>query len=272
MGNLILSRSPKKTKPFYVEKLGIHLYTAEELSYFIYNNLMLIDENFIDDKLCDFIEEAGYPQLTVKLKKWRDDSTVWELMLVILQDIHYYNSKELETFRDEAIRIAKEGYEGIYKEKADYLSEIGRLYEAIKMYDTLLSSRDIDNNKIKAEIYESKGVALARLFAFEEAKNAFLQGYELSPDERFLEKIYMTHLLDGSVNYPEELVKTALSKEYEPTLKKWNDKYSETEKQIMSEEPLAFIADLKERDTRKKKEGFLKLITDWKSEYKRNQN
>ena len=41
MGSLILCRSAVAKHPYYVPELGIRIYSGEELSYFIYHNLML---------------------------------------------------------------------------------------------------------------------------------------------------------------------------------------------------------------------------------------
>ena len=44
MGNLILSRPAEIKRPYYVSELGVHLYSAEELCYYIYHNAVLIDD------------------------------------------------------------------------------------------------------------------------------------------------------------------------------------------------------------------------------------
>lgn len=272
MGNLILCRSPKKARSYYSEKLGIHLYSAEELCYYIYNNLMLIDDSFVDERLFNFLENLGYGQLIEKLKKWKDDSTVWELMLVILQDIHYYSTKELDAFKDEAIRISREGYEGVYKEKADYLVGIGRIYDAIRMYDQLLSAKDMDNNAIKADILCSKGKALTRLFAYADALTCYVSAYELTGDTGLLRSIYMLKKIDGSLRIPFELIKTALADEYDALTAKWDEEFESVKAQIAQKAPVVDIAGLMQKDSRKRKEGFLDIISDWKNEYKRNQS
>ena len=49
MSGLILCRDKTVTHPYYVTELGLHLYTGEELCYFIYNDILLIGEGFLDD-------------------------------------------------------------------------------------------------------------------------------------------------------------------------------------------------------------------------------
>ena len=51
MSGLILCRDKTVTHPYYVKELGLHLYTGEELCYFIYHNILLIGEEFLDEPL-----------------------------------------------------------------------------------------------------------------------------------------------------------------------------------------------------------------------------
>ena len=49
--SLILCRQEPVTVPLYIEDLGIHLYSSQELCYVIYNNPLLVLEGFIDKSL-----------------------------------------------------------------------------------------------------------------------------------------------------------------------------------------------------------------------------
>ena len=59
MGNLILTKSHKAANPYFAEKLGINIYTGEELSYFIYNYYMLQMKGW----LTFFIAPATYVRM-----------------------------------------------------------------------------------------------------------------------------------------------------------------------------------------------------------------
>ena len=41
--------------PYYVSELDIRLFTAEELCYYIYHNIALIDDDFISAELLTFL-------------------------------------------------------------------------------------------------------------------------------------------------------------------------------------------------------------------------
>ena len=61
--SLLLCRQEPVETPYYVEALGIHLYSSQELCYVIYHNPLLVLETFVDDHLIEFIRgelEMGF--------------------------------------------------------------------------------------------------------------------------------------------------------------------------------------------------------------------
>lgn len=267
MGNLILTRSPRAAHPYYVPELGIRLYTAEELSYHIYNNLMLIDRGFIDERLLTFLRECGQNELAAKLERWKDDADFWELLLVILQDVHFYNGQELEKFRAEAARIATEGHEKIMHEKADYMLSIGRYYDSIRMYEKLLESRSdyALGKKVRSGLFEGLGVAHARLFIYDKAAEAYAMAYAQNKNEKYLRSIYMIHLISPETPYPSELFGAL-----EPgRLSAWAAEYEAAREQAALYGKARAAAELSGKDDRRRRAGYLDLISEWKTEYRR---
>ena len=272
MGSLILSKSHIDLKPYYVSEFGIHLYSAEELCYYIYNNVMLINDSFIDDRLLEFIEQSGYKETSEKIRKWRIDTSLLELLLVILSDIHYYNSAELNRFKDEAIRISKEGYGGIFKEKADYLVNIDRVYDAIKIYEKVLrSGESIAPDKLSG-IYHGLGVAYTRLFDYEKAYVYYMKAYEISKNKMYLKDVYTLAGISDKVTLPMQVLKKAFPNTLVEVTKKWDAEISKKLKGIATDGDLLKIQSFKELDDREKSYSFLRLIDDWKADYKRCQN
>ena len=68
MGGLILCRNIPVKHPYYVQELGLYLYTGEELSYYIYNHALLIPEEFPDEGLYPFLEEIGQGALAERIR------------------------------------------------------------------------------------------------------------------------------------------------------------------------------------------------------------
>ena len=57
MGSYILSLSPMAKHPYRTKELGVDIYTAEELCYYIYHNFVVVDDDFISRELFEFLED-----------------------------------------------------------------------------------------------------------------------------------------------------------------------------------------------------------------------
>ena len=55
--SLLLCRPEPVRHPYYIEILGIHIYSSQELCYVIYNNPLLAMEDFLDTPLLTFIRD-----------------------------------------------------------------------------------------------------------------------------------------------------------------------------------------------------------------------
>ena len=80
MSGLILCREKTVTHPYYVKELGIHLYTGEELSYFICHNILLIDEDFVDERLFDFLEQLGETRLCERARRLAEQAGLFDVL------------------------------------------------------------------------------------------------------------------------------------------------------------------------------------------------
>ena len=61
--SLILCRQEPVKIPLYIEDLGIHIYSSQELCYVIYNNPLLVLEDFIDSRLTEFLRDRKSTRL-----------------------------------------------------------------------------------------------------------------------------------------------------------------------------------------------------------------
>ena len=55
--SLLLCSQEYARRPYHVEMLGIHLFTAQELAYVIYHYPLLVLDGFINDDLLEFLKE-----------------------------------------------------------------------------------------------------------------------------------------------------------------------------------------------------------------------
>ena len=57
MTNLILCHMSTTERPYNVVGLGINIYSGEELCYLIAQNAHTLDHDFMDERLCDFLDK-----------------------------------------------------------------------------------------------------------------------------------------------------------------------------------------------------------------------
>ena len=270
MGNLILTKTHKAGSPYFAEKLGINIYTGEELSYFIYNYYMLLDDDFLEDRLFNFIErELDMKELSAKLRKWRGRVSYEELLLVILQDIRYYGSKELTDFYAKLESMSREGTEYVIKEKADYLVNMGHSYEGLRLYDRLLAGKSEKSlpEHFAAAVHYNKGVALARIYANRGAMREFARSYDIDKNEEALKHMLFLTLLEPSLQLPEGLEEAVTEEQREA----WTLEYEDRKNRALFRGKALDVDSAMELDEIKRPQRLEQLLAEWKAEYVRCQ-
>ena len=67
MSGYILCQTKKADKPFFVESINTNIYSLEELCYFLYHNLYLVDSSVINENLCIWISQGWQPSYVLIL-------------------------------------------------------------------------------------------------------------------------------------------------------------------------------------------------------------
>jgi len=173
MGNYILCRRKRTTNAYYIESISAHIFSIEELCFFIYHNIYLLDDTIINSKLCDWIkEDLGFNTLGMKLlSRLKGDIDIEAFILPIFKEINYLSHEEYKSLGikleqlDEQPELVKE------KLKGDCLIRYGKYSNGIKVYQRILSAKQEDNlgGQFRGTIYHNMGCAYARLFQMEEA-------------------------------------------------------------------------------------------------------
>ena len=124
--SLILCRQEPVTVPLYIEDLGIHLYSSQELCYVIYNNPLLVLEGFIDKRLTEFLRsELRMPFLAERVEKWLDShGATEEILYLILKECNYYTPKEQAAYRQTANGLKKLSAEEYEKSGHDLRADL----------------------------------------------------------------------------------------------------------------------------------------------------
>lgn len=210
MGNAILCQIPRAVTPWYLENIGLNIYSAEELGYFISNNLPLVDESIVCEGFALWVkEELKQVRLSQKLMQILNGPyTERDFIQAFLKEICYMNPKEL-TALDQRLQELMEKPEAVrLKKKADTLMLHEKYTRAMDYYQRALVSEDQGNLGVqfRGTVYNNLGCVYARLFLMEEACNYFRLAYEdlhtLSVLKSYLFSIFMK---DGEAVYRQKL-------------------------------------------------------------------
>ena len=184
-------------RPFYIGSIGTRIYSLEELCFFLYHNLCLIDEDIASPLLVEWVrEDLGLKTLAKKLSDAleRPDKDVSYFVLPVFQEAGYLPVGESRRVREELTRVQVQPQENRLKSRADYLLKGGRLQAAVLMYRGILENRS--EGKLSASFYASVwnnlGCALARQFCFREAADAFLNGWKTFQTRELMRKYVST--------------------------------------------------------------------------------
>ena len=206
MGRYILC-GKEADLPYEVDELDLRIYTIEELCYYIYHNLALIGDDFIDDRLLGFIgEELECPEIAEKIRRFYVSPSDQDATLqMIITEVGYYTDIELQEFQQRLVRRRrKNGPERVLM-KADALAEKKRYESAIRFYELLaLDKKDGRITKeFSARVWESMANCYGKLYAFDRAMECLGTVYEMTREERILVKMYELSVLSG-LDLPED--------------------------------------------------------------------
>lgn len=210
MGIAILCQIPRAQKPWFLENIGWNVYSAEELGYFICNNLPLVDESVVCEGFAVWVkEELKQSRLAHKLIQiLAGPYTEKDFVLAFLKETCYLNPKELTGLDQQLQELADQPQAVRLKKKADALMMHEKYNRALKYYQEALASPDQGSHgtQFRGMIYNNLGCVYARLFMMEEACEYFRLAYEdihtLSVLKSYLFSIFMK---DGETVYRQKL-------------------------------------------------------------------
>ena len=77
--------------------MGIRIYSMEELAYFLYENIYLVDKRMLGERLWEWLRtEMHNPELAERLKKGAEaGGSLQNMVMAILRSVEYYTQEEL---------------------------------------------------------------------------------------------------------------------------------------------------------------------------------
>lgn len=154
--DIFYARQKKQSVPYFIENISTNIYSVEELCYYLYHNLYLIDKTIINEELCIWIgEELNLPGLAAKIRQFLgQDIHVDDVIYPVFKEINYLTYEELKALNSRLVLISKESADMRQKQKGDSLMENGMYVNAIRVYQKLL----------RGQIWRSRGRDLCPMY------------------------------------------------------------------------------------------------------------
>lgn len=233
MGQYLLCQKTAQV-PYEIEEMGLHIYSAEELCYYVYHNLPMIDDSFINEALIEFIrEDLEMPTLADKISRFFQSSDDLDsILIILLRSVGYYTEEEITEFQEMMYELHKKNPMERAKERADLLFSYRKYQNAIKAYGSIVSQgRDLRMKVgFYAEVLQHMAVCCLHLHMYQEALECLRASYEENRDLRVLQQIY-----DFCVLTRQALPKDLFRDIKDETLIHWQKDYCEAQENAMRE-------------------------------------
>lgn len=266
--SLLLCRQEKVGQPFFVEEMGIHLYSSQELCYVIFNHPLLVMDGFVNDRLLAFLrDELNLGFLALKLERWKKSGeNPDEMLMTILTECDYYNSSEITRYRQLVGSLRKRHPAEFLRLKAGELFGLRQYGRAVPLYkEALAAPRDnVVDEVFLGKLWSSLGACYARMFLLEQAFDAYQRSYELDPRTRTLESLYHLTCLDSRLSLSagqEEKITGDMR-----TL--WDSDLAAAREHALRAPAAEQLEELFRRDPIKRRAGAAAMLYDWKKKYR----
>lgn len=267
--SLLLCRQEAVRRPFYVEALGIHLYSSQELSYVIYSYPLLVLDGFVDEPLLNFLrDELNQGFLALKLERWlRAGENPDDALVLILQECDYYNAGEIAKFKQKLVELRKKHPAEYRRLKADELFSMRQYSKAVKVYEELLElpMDSFVNDAFLGRVWYNLGSCRARLFQFAAAYEAYEKAYLKTSQPAILERMYGLTQLDEKLTLGDR-IKALVTEEQTES---WKRQFGEAQQNASRADGVVQLEQLFQKDSIRRQTGETKLLQRWKQEYRR---
>lgn len=201
MGKIILCETRQAVVPYVFVNTKVEVYSYEELCFYIYNNVALLQKEQFQGKFVQWvISELQMQDLADRLmEQLASEADLVDILVSILSAGSYYDPADIRQFVDKQELLGLLPDVEKKKLKADSFLMYKRLLKAISLYDEVLNQADqTEDQRFIGDVYHNKGVALAKNMELTKAKTCFLEAYERNHKKPSLEAYLMLRLMEAS--------------------------------------------------------------------------
>lgn len=178
MGRLLLCCNSQASTPYYMASAALHIYSIEELCYYIRENIDLLELSFMEDGLIAWIEtELGMGSLAGRLWNVKsEDRGLTAFVNVILSSCNYCSREEASSLEEMLEGFADKSETQRKKMRLDRLLLKKRYRACILGYESLLKEPELPDS-FAGDVFHNLGTAYARLFYFQKAAECYQKAY-----------------------------------------------------------------------------------------------
>lgn len=253
MSGYILCQTKRADNPYFIEAVGLNIYSIEELCYYFSTDLPLLDGTILNGSLVEWLHwELRLRSLSQKLQPLLSrDFAVGEFIFPVLKEINYLTQQEFRRLEEALNKLEQEPAPLRARRRGDALMAHKKYTKAIEAYGDVLrkGGKESLGIQLTGTIYYNMGCAYARLFQMDEAYGCFRRAYEtLHTKDTLKSCLFAVYLKDGEEAY------SRLADEFRVDV----GTRQETDSQILGIVPPDMPADLD------------RALADWTREYHRN--
>ena len=190
MGELLFCSRELASIPYYIDTISLNVYSLEEICYYLKHNIELVEPEFMDAELCEWIrQELKMNSLADKLSRIiQEGQGFLTFITTLLAGCDYCTRDEILDIRKALLDFENKSEAECAKIRADRFLLKKRYYPCIMEYKRLLLRPDIREEGVvfEGDLWHNLGTAYAGLFFFEEAAECYEKAYEKNKREESL--------------------------------------------------------------------------------------
>lgn len=275
MGKLIQCSSPLALTPYHFRLTDTNVYSMEEVCYYIWHNIYMIQEEVFDREFVMWIEkELHMEETSHKLACLiQNHKNLKDIVVTICCSCDYYDEEEINALIRLMDEIEQMPAYARKKHKGDTYLACHSYEKALEEYEKVFESDEILHAEKEAygSIFHNMGVAYSNLAEFRKAAEYFLKAYEQNKKDASLSQgLFALRLSKDVEGYKKALVDFDVSPEKQL---QWEKEYT----QVISQSSQCREALKIEKLRNVMKSGNVaeyydkvhKYVLDWKNEYRK---
>ena len=275
MGKLIQCSSPLAFTPYHFRLTDTNVYSMEEVCYYIWHNIYMIQEEVFDREFVMWIEkELHMEETSHKLACLiQDHKNLKDIVVTICCSCDYYDEEEINALIRLMDEIEQMPAYARKKHKGDTYLACHSYEKALEEYEKVFESDEILHAEKEAygSIFHNMGVAYSNLAEFRKAAEYFLKAYEQNKkDASLAQGLFALRLSKDVEGYKKALVDFDVSPEKQL---QWEKEYTQVTSQSSQCREALKIEKLrnvmKSGNVAEYYDKVHKYVLDWKNEYRK---